>query len=210
MFFYLILVYLLSSIPISFLLVKRTSEVDLRKVGSKKVSVSNVVKNAGVKSGLICLVFNLMKGFLAVYLTQHFGFNWQVQIAAGILVVAAQLWPLFFRFWGGTGFVVVIGALLFLAPKIALGAAVVRILVEVIINYYDLLPEGESMGITFALLLVSIWGFWSSLGLGIFGIATFGLVHLARILGIPGSLKEISSKKTLLLRLLYNQGVKRG
>ncbi len=210
MFFYLIAVYLLASIPIGFLLIKWLTKTDLRKVGNRKVSVGNAIKNIDIRISLVYLILNLTKGYLALYLAQYFGFNWKVQVAAGVLVVAAQLWPLFFKFWGGVGFVVSIGALLYLSPKIALGAVLVRILVEVSIKYFELLPEGKSLGISLSLLLVIIWGFLNNVQVGIFGIVVFMLVHLARLLGIPGSLKKIDSKKTLFLRLLYNQGVKRG
>lgn len=210
MLFYLVAVYLLSSIPIGFLLTKWLTGTDLRKVGNRKVSVGNAIKNVDIRISLVFLILNLTKGYLAVCLAQYFGFNLKVQVAAGVLVVTAQLWPLFFKFWGGVGFTVSIGALLFLSPKIALGAIVVRILIEVVVEYFGLLPEGESLGISLSLLLVITWGFLGNIQVGIFGVAVFILVHIARLLGIPGSLKKIDSKKTLFLRLLYNQGIKRG
>lgn len=210
MFFYLIAVYILASVPLIFLIVKRLTGEDIRKKGNRKICASNVVRNIDLKAGLACSALSFLKGFLAVYLAQYFGFSLKVQVAAGILVVAAQLWPLFLRFWGGTGFVATIGALLLLSPKVALAAILVRIITESIINYFGLLPEGESMGISFSLLLIVVWGFLIQIEIGIFGAMVFILIHLGRLLGVPGSLKEIRSKKTLLSRLLYSQGVERG
>ncbi len=210
MFFYLIAVYILASVPLSFLIVRRLTGEDIRKKGNRKVCASNVVRNVDLKAGLICCALSFLKGFLAVYLAQYFGFSLKVQVAAGILVVAAQLWPLFFKFWGGTGFVATIGAVLLLSPKVALAAILVRIIIELIINYFGLLPEGESMGISFSLLLIVVWGFLIQIEIGIFGALVFVLIHLGRLLGVPGSLKEIRSKKTLLSRLLHSQRVERG
>ena len=210
MFFYLTAVYLLISIPLGFYFVKWLTGVDLREVGNRKVSVCNAVKNIDIRIGLAFLALNLAKGYWVVSLANYFGFSWQVQIAAAVLAVTAQLWPLLFKFWGGTGFVVAVGALLFLSPKIALGAVMIRILTEITVDYFNFLPEGESLGRSFSLLLVVIWGFYSSIQIGIFGVVIFILIHTARLLGIPGSLKKVDSKKSMLLRLLYNQGIERG
>jgi len=209
MFFYLLTIFVLTSFPTGYLITKCFTGEDIRKKGNRKICTANVVRNVNLKAGIACGILDLLKGFLVVYLAQHFGFSLQVQIAAGILVVAAQLWPLLFRFWGGTGFVAVIGALLTLAPEVALAAIVVRVVTEIAIDHFELLPEGGSLGESFSLLLIVVWGFLIEVQLGVFGLVVLVLIHLGRLVGPPGSLRKIGSKKSLGLRLLYWQGIER-
>lgn len=63
-----LLSFLIGSIPFGLLLGK-TKGIDIREHGSGNIGSTNVFRTLGKKSGIICLILDLLKGFLPVFLT---------------------------------------------------------------------------------------------------------------------------------------------
>ena len=114
----LILAYLLGSIPFGYLITKYTTKKNLMEIGWKKNSGSNVFKNVGLWQGVFTFIFDVGKGFLAVYLARYFGYSELFQIFCGVLAVAGHNWSIFLRLKGGRGLAALIGALLVISPKV--------------------------------------------------------------------------------------------
>ena len=64
---YLILSFLLGSVPTGYLLVLLSGKGDIRKFGSKNIGATNVLRYSGKIFGLITLFLDIAKGFLPVY-----------------------------------------------------------------------------------------------------------------------------------------------
>ena len=58
--------YLLGSIPTSFLMGKLIKGIDIREYGSGNVGATNALRVLGTKIGIITLLIDIGKGFLAV------------------------------------------------------------------------------------------------------------------------------------------------
>jgi glycerol-3-phosphate acyltransferase PlsY len=114
----LILAYLLGSIPFGYLITKYTTKKNLMEIGWKKNSGSNVFKNVGLWQGIFTFVFDVGKGFLAVYLARYFGFSELFQVFCGVLAVAGHNWSVFLGLKGGRGLAALIGALLVISPTV--------------------------------------------------------------------------------------------
>jgi len=114
----LILAYLLGSIPFGYLITKYTTKKNLMEIGWKKNSGSNVFKNVGLWQGVFTFIFDVGKGFLAVYLARYFGYSELFQIFCGVLAVAGHNWSIFLRLKGGRGLAALIGALLVISPTV--------------------------------------------------------------------------------------------
>src|SRR5260370_19004180 len=67
-----VLGYLLGSIPFGYLLVRATGGGDIRFQGSGNIGATNVARTSGWSVGVATLLLDAAKGFLAVWLTQHF------------------------------------------------------------------------------------------------------------------------------------------
>lgn len=114
----LIVAYLLGSIPFGYLITKYTTKKNLMEIGWKKNSGSNVFKNVGLWQGIFTFVFDIAKGFLAVYLAQYFGLPVLVQVFCGVLTVIGHNWSCFLGFKGGRGLAALVGALLVISPTV--------------------------------------------------------------------------------------------
>jgi glycerol-3-phosphate acyltransferase PlsY len=114
----LIISYILGSIPFGYLITKYTTNKNLMEIGWKKNSGSNVFKNVGLWQGIFTFIFDVAKGFLAVYLARYFGLSLLLQVFCGVLAVVGHNWSCFLKFSGGRGLAALIGALLVISPTV--------------------------------------------------------------------------------------------
>jgi glycerol-3-phosphate acyltransferase PlsY len=197
--------YLFSSIPQSYLIVKKVAKKDIRLIGREKLSASNVIQNIGFFPGILVGLFDILKGVLAVWGAKYFGLNPYSVALSGLLALCGQMWPIFLNFWGGRGGSVFLGALLMLSLKAFFIFVFVWVLFKLLWKGY-----GASVGMSLGILLSFFFGLYYRLTeIIIFSGIGFLLVHLQRVLAKPGSLKEIKDKKIILWRLFLDRDTKR-
>ena len=63
---YLILSFLLGSIPTGYILVLLSGKGDIRKFGSKNIGATNVLRHSGKLFGLLTFLLDFFKGFIPV------------------------------------------------------------------------------------------------------------------------------------------------
>lgn len=121
--------YPIGSIPFGVIIGRLFSGKDVRKSGSGNIGATNVLRTAGKVPGLITLLLDVGKGYLAVMLAERFSTTGSsLAILAGLLVLLGHCFPIFLKFRGGKGVATGFGVFLRLAPfhvLIALGAFVV-------------------------------------------------------------------------------------
>jgi len=184
-FIWLVVSYLLGSIPSGFL-VSQYSGKDILNIGWRKTSGSNVFKNVGKWQGVLTAFMDIGKGYLAVWGAQKLGFSLQFQVFSGLLVLIGNNWSLFLKFAGGRGIGTYGGALLAFSPQI-FGVSLVTIILLGII--WD-----ASIG-TITLLALAIF---LSVRFGLF--ATAGMLTVLSL--IPIFLKRLSPIKELSFKNL--------
>jgi glycerol-3-phosphate acyltransferase PlsY len=119
--FILIIAYLLGSIPCGLLVAKGVKGIDPRRSGSGNIGATNVLRTAGKKEGLLTLLGDLGKGYLAVYLALRFSRGEEIWIlGAGLSAVIGHLYSIFLGFQGGKGVATSLGVLLAIHPIVAL------------------------------------------------------------------------------------------
>lgn len=116
--------YLLGSIPTGYLVAKAKG-VDIRAVGSGNIGATNVFRILGKPAGLLVLVIDGLKGFVACawavdFIAQHWGSGTvdveYLRIAAGLAVVLGHNYTCWLGFKGGKGIATSGGALAALVP----------------------------------------------------------------------------------------------
>jgi glycerol-3-phosphate acyltransferase PlsY len=126
--------YLLGSIPVGYLLLRRQAKVDVRAYGSGKTGAANVFRTAGRKWGLLVAVLDICKGALAVVIAGFIvrgdyllvgdsGLWWlftSAQVLAALAAVTGHIWSVFLGFKGGRGVATFFGGLVALCPVAAL------------------------------------------------------------------------------------------
>lgn len=127
--------YLLGSIPAGFLVAKARG-VDIRAVGSGNIGAANTFRAVGKTAGIIVLLIDALKGFVAVeasnLIVNFFGVaepdRENYRIVAGIFAVLGHNYTCWLNFKGGKGIATSAGVYLALAPWAVLYAVVAFIL----------------------------------------------------------------------------------
>ncbi|MGA9770585.1 MAG: glycerol-3-phosphate 1-O-acyltransferase PlsY [Blastocatellia bacterium] len=150
---FILIAYLLGSIPFGFLLVKFvfTRGKDVRRVGSGGTGATNVTRLAGMKAGLLTYSFDMAKGFAAVALMRRVESEDYFWIgAAAVAAIVGHIFPIFLRFRGGKGVATGVGVYLALAPY-AVGTTLLLWMIIVYLTRY------VSLGSIIATAAVPLW-----------------------------------------------------
>jgi acyl phosphate:glycerol-3-phosphate acyltransferase len=112
-----LIAYLLGAIPFGYLLVKWTTGADVRAAGSGNIGATNVLRTSGRAAGLVTLLLDIAKGYLAVWIAGRLTSGDPIWMAvAALAVMAGHAYPVFLRFQGGKAVASFIGAFLYLTP----------------------------------------------------------------------------------------------
>ena len=112
--------YLLGSVPVG-VLVARASGVDIRNAGSGNPGTANIYREVGPRSAVAVFLIDLAKGAAATVPIFLLDLPTPAGLLAAGAVLAGHFFPVFWRFKGGTGMMVGIGATLGFLP---LGAVI--------------------------------------------------------------------------------------
>ena len=153
----LVLAYLLGSIPTSVWLGKALKGTDLRKHGSGNAGTTNAFRVLGKPIGIIVLIVDMGKGFLAVSLS-HFQSVIDtgseslmiLRIGLGVLAVIGHILPVLAGFKGGKGVATMAGVGLALHPLVALIAIGVYLLIF-------LISRVSALGSLVAVISYPVW-----------------------------------------------------
>ncbi len=149
-----LIAYLLGSIETSILLAKLFKFPDPRSGGSRNAGATNVLRTAGKNVALLTLIGDLLKGFVAVWITHAFGVHGFFLAFAGLAAVIGHIFPCFFQFKGGKGVATAIGALLYLSVLTTIIVVIIWFVVVFMTRYISL---ASIISITAAPILILIF-----------------------------------------------------
>ncbi|MCH3972088.1 MAG: glycerol-3-phosphate 1-O-acyltransferase PlsY [Oscillospiraceae bacterium] len=119
--------YLLGSISFSIIFTKIFDKKDIRTMGSGNAGMTNVLRSAGMKPGLLTIFCDFGKGILACFIGMLiFGavFGSGTELArygvyiAGVACVLGHMFPVYFGFRGGKGVLTTAAVLLMIYPPL--------------------------------------------------------------------------------------------
>jgi acyl phosphate:glycerol-3-phosphate acyltransferase len=123
--------YLLGSIPFGLLIVRARAGRDIRGMGSGNIGAANVARSAGALAGVLTLLLDAAKGYLAVWIAARWtGSNMRWMMAAAVAVVVGHVFSVWLGFRGGKGVATGLGVFLPICAS-AVGVAVVLWLIVV-------------------------------------------------------------------------------
>jgi glycerol-3-phosphate acyltransferase PlsY len=144
----LAIAYLLGSIPVGYLLFRFVRKQDIRELGSGNIGATNVLRSGAKGLGFLTLALDALKGFTAVFiadaLARHagispiYGNHSEYGIAAAVVVVLANIFPVWLGFKGGKGIATALGVFLALVPLTALSSLALFIVVVALTRYVSL------------------------------------------------------------------------
>jgi glycerol-3-phosphate acyltransferase PlsY len=134
-----IVAYALGSIPFGLLIVKARGGPDIREVGSGNIGAANVSRNAGRFAGILTLLLDAAKGYLAVWLAARWtNGNIRWMMVAAILAVVGHMFTVWLNFQGGKGVATGLGVFLPICWQAVVAAAVLWLIVVVFWRYASL------------------------------------------------------------------------
>ncbi|MCH2224406.1 MAG: glycerol-3-phosphate 1-O-acyltransferase PlsY [Crocinitomicaceae bacterium] len=169
--------YLFGSIPTAVWLGKVKYGVDVREHGSKNAGATNTFRVLGKKPGIVVLVIDILKGFIAVTLPVFFYTQGQdeivnIQLICAITSVFGHVFPVFAKFKGGKGVATSLGVIVGLHPSAAVICVGIFLIVFISSKYVSL--GAMIAAISFPILVICIFkvdSFWLGLFSAILALA---------------------------------------
>lgn len=151
-----VLAYLLGGLPFGYWFVRLTSGRDIRTMGSGNIGATNVQRSMGTKAGIVVLILDILKGFLAVWLAALLTHGAPAALAlAAVAVMLGHCYPVFLGFKGGKAVACFVGAFLYLAPLALLVTTLVFVAVVALSKYVSLGSILGALVFPFAMWLVN-------------------------------------------------------
>jgi glycerol-3-phosphate acyltransferase PlsY len=153
--------YLLGSIPSAVWIGKWFYGLDVREHGSGNAGATNVFRVLGKGPGIIVLLMDILKGYLALQLAFLSGdylpssqqyVNYKLIL--GIAALAGHIFPVFAGFRGGKGVAIMLGVLIGLNPWAALVCTGVFVVVFVLSGFVSLGSLCAALSYPFVMMLV--------------------------------------------------------
>ncbi|VHF18865.1 putative glycerol-3-phosphate acyltransferase PlsY [Streptococcus pyogenes] len=116
MIIFILIAYLLGSIPTGLWIGQRFYHINLREHGSGNTGTTNTFRILGIKAGLTTLAIDILKGTVATILPVLFGLTTVSPIVIGFFAVLGHTFPIFAKFKGGKAVATSAGVLLGFAP----------------------------------------------------------------------------------------------
>ncbi|MGD2252662.1 MAG: glycerol-3-phosphate acyltransferase [Anaerolineales bacterium] len=132
-----VLAYLIGSISPAIILTRIKAGSDVRDQGSGHAGATNVMRAAGWGAGVLVLLLDIAKGLLATWLAkpEQWGlWPWAPAVAA-VMAQVGHCWPIYFRFQGGMGVAVAVGAMLAVWPLGLVYALGIGVLTQIVIRH---------------------------------------------------------------------------
>lgn len=133
--FSILIGYALGMINPSYIL-GRIKRVDMRKSGTGNLGASNTFINLGPFWGIFVMLFDILKGFLAVRLAAYlFPMTAYAGLVAGACAVLGHNYPFYLRFRGGKGLASFAGLILGVSPLLFVILLALTTVIAFILNY---------------------------------------------------------------------------
>lgn len=111
-----VLAYLIGSLSFAVIVSKTLGMADPRSYGSGNPGATNVLRSGNKGAALATLLLDALKGWLPVFVVQHWGDAYGLGLTtaalAGLAAFLGHLYPVFFGFQGGKGVATALGALM--------------------------------------------------------------------------------------------------
>ena len=106
-FLFILLSYLMGSVPFGYLFSKYVSKIDIREIGSGNIGTTNVLRTGNKLTAILTLFFDALKGFIPVWMSLQFSSVLFIYVA--IFTLLGHMYPIWLKFKGGKGVATFLG-----------------------------------------------------------------------------------------------------
>lgn len=177
----LLVAYLVGSIPSAVWVGRTFYNIDVREYGSGNAGATNTFRVLGKKPGIVVLIMDILKGFLAVKLAFIMGdYDSQspefidFELALAVCGIMGHIFPVFVGFRGGKGVATMLGILIGIHPQAAVICALSFIITLYLSGYVSL--SSMISGIVFPIVIMVFYSTNSSINIFSLAVAILILV----------------------------------
>lgn len=164
---YILLGYLLGSIPFGLVLTRSAGLGDIRSIGSGSIGATNVLRTGRKSLAAATLLLDAAKGAVAVLLASAWA-GPEAGLWAGAGAVVGHCFPVWLGFRGGKGVATGLGVLLAADWRVAVICGAVWLLMAVVFRRSSVASLSALVAAPIAALGLGNWGvLWLSLGVGV-------------------------------------------
>ena len=128
--------YLSGSIPFGLILTKFFLNKDLRKIGSKNIGATNVLRTGNKLIAGLTLMFDITKGVIPVLLTKEY-FSDLIYLSS-LAAFLGHIFPVWLKFKGGKGVATYLGIIIVLSLNFSFIFCISWIIISLITKYSSL------------------------------------------------------------------------
>ncbi len=151
--FIFFLSYLLGSVPFGLILTKIFLNKDLRKIGSKNIGATNVLRTGNKLIAALTLIFDITKGVIPVLLTKEY-FTDLIYLSS-LAVFLGHIFPVWLKFKGGKGVATYLGIIIVLSLNFSFIFCISWIIISLITKY-------SSLSSIMSALIIFIFSFFNN------------------------------------------------
>jgi glycerol-3-phosphate acyltransferase PlsY len=131
--------YLIGGIPFGLIIVRLMTGSDVREAGSGNIGATNVLRTTGPIAGVLTLVLDAAKGWIAVWLADRLTGGSELWMSlAALAVLVGHGWSIYMGFKGGKAVASFVGAYLYLTPVAVLALFVLFVFLVAWTRYLSL------------------------------------------------------------------------
>lgn len=136
--------YLIGGINPSYILAKMKG-FDIRSKGSGNAGASNAMITIGKKAGVVCAVFDIFKGYLAVKIgIRMYPVLKIAGMITGVCCVLGHIYPVFMNFRGGKGLASLAGIVLAYDIRVFVMLFMFELVLVLVVDYICIVPISGS------------------------------------------------------------------
>lgn len=137
-YYFMVMAYLLGSIPFGLLFVKWAGLGDVRDIGSGNIGTTNVLRTGNRWIAAATLLADLLKGLIPLLVIKGFSDIVLDQVLVAGAAVIGHIYPIWLKFKGGKGVATALGTLFGLMPILGLCVALLWIVLAVVVRISSL------------------------------------------------------------------------
>src|SRR5690625_5102431 len=157
---FIILAYLLGSIPSALIIGKLTQKIDIREHGSGNMGATNAFRVLGTKAGIFVTLADILKGTMATLIPLFASYFYDIEVSrliVGVFAVLGHTYPIFAKFKGGKAVATSGGIILGINPLLFIAMVVTFILSLYLSKYVSLSSMITGVVSTIISLFLNDW-----------------------------------------------------
>ena len=157
---FIIIAYLLGSIPFALIIGKIGYKIDIREHGSGNLGATNAFRVLGKKAGIFVTLADILKGTLATLIPLFASYFYDIEVSrliVGVFAVLGHTYPIFAKFKGGKAVATSGGIILGINPLLFIAMVVTFILCLYLSKYVSLASMITGVVSTIISLFLNDW-----------------------------------------------------